>query len=157
MKKGGGGMGKKKAGSDKTTMLIWDYDIVEDEVSPDVLGDIQGLSHENAFDVISDSGARIKRDDLAFKFPRNFANNRSARNEWVEKKTDSDLFKKNMKNYLLDMQSVFDEIAATSTGFQLDEIELHLMVNGSGSIGLVGKVAAGMETGIKVRFKRKGS
>ena len=46
-------MGKKKAGSDKTTMLIWDYDIVEDEVSPDVLGDIQGLSHENAFDVLS--------------------------------------------------------------------------------------------------------
>jgi len=55
------------------------------------------------------------------------------------------------------LQSLFDDIASTSDDFELDEIELHLMVNGNGSVGIVAKAEAGMEAGIKVKFKRKTS
>jgi len=138
--------------SKDSTMLVWDYEYVENEEEHQAItGTRQGISGKNLDEVLSLEPSVYMQDDFSRKCI-------SRQKEFVQNRVDTSVIKKNLKAYLSELQGVFDEIAAgsdCSEGFAVDEIEVHLIVNGSGSVGLVGKIEAGMEAGIKVKFKYK--
>ncbi|MDT4875875.1 hypothetical protein FQZ97_1112770 [compost metagenome] len=67
---------------------------------------------------------------------------------------DVDTLSENLKAVLSRFQAVLDEQPVVKSGYCVDEIEVSLGVNGKGSIALIGKLEAGMQAGIKVKFKR---
>jgi len=68
---------------------------------------------------------------------------------------DMAVLSSNLKEVIIDFQALLDEQTKSRSGYFVDEIELSLGVNGKGSIGLIGKLAAGMQAGIKVKIKRE--
>ncbi|WP_223465688.1 hypothetical protein [Pseudomonas sp. GL-RE-26] len=67
---------------------------------------------------------------------------------------DLETLSENLKAVLSRFQKVLDEQPVAKSGYCVDEIEVSLGVNGKGSIALIGKLEAGMQAGIKVKFKR---
>lgn len=67
---------------------------------------------------------------------------------------DLETLSENLKAVLSRFQKVLDEQPVAKSGYYVDEIEVSLGVNGKGSIALIGKLEAGMQAGIKVKFKR---
>lgn len=131
------------------TMLIWDYEVDNDEQASHLKSAMARICPQEELKDISAANPFGHEPELIQV--RSFAPSKKL----TEKRVNSENLKKNLKEYLSDLQSLFDDIASTSDDFELDEIELHLMVNGNGSVGIVAKAEAGMEAGIKVKFKRK--
>ncbi|NPX94441.1 hypothetical protein DZ977_005965 [Pseudomonas aeruginosa] len=67
---------------------------------------------------------------------------------------DVETLSENLRAVLSKFQAVLDEQPVAQSGYCVDEIEVSLGVNGKGSIALIGKLEAGMQAGIKVKFKR---
>ena len=67
---------------------------------------------------------------------------------------DLETLSENLKTVLSKFQAMLDEQPEAKSGYCVDEIEVSLGVNGKGSIALIGKLEAGMQAGIKVKFKR---
>jgi len=130
------------------TMLIWDYEVDNDEQASRLKSAMARICPEELKDI---SAANPFGQEQQLIQVASFAPPKKL----TEKRVNAENLKKNLKDYLSDLQSLFDDIASTSDDFELDEIELHLMVNGNGSVGIVAKAEAGMEAGIKVKFKRK--
>lgn len=60
----------------------------------------------------------------------------------------------NLKQTLSDFQQLMEDLPKPASGYCIDEIELHLGINGNGGIALIGKLTVGMEAAIKVKIKR---
>ncbi|WP_130907549.1 hypothetical protein [Pseudomonas sp. Sample_16] len=67
---------------------------------------------------------------------------------------DLEILSENLKTVLSRFQAMLDEQPVAKSGYCVDEIEVSLGVNAKGSIALIGKLEAGMQAGIKVKFKR---
>jgi len=67
---------------------------------------------------------------------------------------DLETLSENLKAVLSRFQAVLDEQPVAKAGYCVDEIEVSLGVTAKGSIALIGKLEAGMQAGIKVKFKR---
>jgi len=60
----------------------------------------------------------------------------------------------NLKEFLTNFQKVLAEPPSIE-GYTLEEIELSLVVNATGGIELIGKASAGVQSGIKIKLKKK--
>jgi len=67
---------------------------------------------------------------------------------------DMTILSDNLKNVLSDFQNIVDETPQSSSGYNIDEIEISLGINAKGGITLIGKLEAGVQAGIKVKIKR---
>lgn len=66
-----------------------------------------------------------------------------------------DIISQNLQQFLHGFQSVVDAAAMEASSFQVEEIELNLVVNGKGGIELLGKLEGGAEASLKVKLRRK--
>ena len=69
-------------------------------------------------------------------------------------KVNTEIFAKNLSSFLSKVQMVLNSVSVETSAYAVEEVELHLMLNGSGGIELVGNLQAGVQSGIKVRLKR---
>jgi hypothetical protein len=67
---------------------------------------------------------------------------------------DMSVLANNLKNVLSDFQEIVDETPKSTSGYQIDEIEISLGVNAKGGFALIGKLEAGMSAGVKVKIKK---
>ncbi|HEX7318547.1 MAG TPA: hypothetical protein VF297_31860 [Pyrinomonadaceae bacterium] len=63
--------------------------------------------------------------------------------------------KKNLDAFLEQIGPLLESSREALKGYEIEEIELSLAVNGSGGIELVGKLEAGAQAGMKIKLKRK--
>jgi len=66
-----------------------------------------------------------------------------------------DVLSGNLQQFLRNFEVALDSTDLSTSRFQLDQIELNLVVNAEGSIELVGKVSSGVVASVKVTLKRK--
>lgn len=66
-----------------------------------------------------------------------------------------DTVARNLRDVVGKFDGMLTEIARTSSEFTLSEIEISLAVNAHGGIELIGKLEAGVEASIKVKFTRE--
>lgn len=69
-------------------------------------------------------------------------------------KVDMSVLANNLKNVLSDFQEIVDGTPESTSGYQIDEIEISLGVNAKGGFALIGKLEAGMSAGVKVKIKK---
>ncbi|MEW6199132.1 MAG: hypothetical protein AB1601_10800 [Planctomycetota bacterium] len=67
----------------------------------------------------------------------------------------SETIAKNLKRFLSSFQPILDAQDSTSTNFDIEEVEVHLTVNASGGVELVGKLETGAEASIKLTLRRR--
>jgi len=67
----------------------------------------------------------------------------------------ADVISSNIEKFLRTFEPVLERAASAASKFEIDEIELSLVVNGKGGVELLGKVEAGAQASIKVKLKRK--
>lgn len=67
----------------------------------------------------------------------------------------ADVISDNLAAFLKAFEPITTQAADATSAFEIDEIELSLVVNGKGGIELVGKLEAGAEASIKIKLKRK--
>jgi hypothetical protein len=67
----------------------------------------------------------------------------------------SETIAKNLRRFLTSFQPVLDAQDATSSSFEIEEVEVHLTVNASGGVELVGKLETGAEASIKLKLRRR--
>lgn len=67
---------------------------------------------------------------------------------------DISVLSENLLNTLGDFQQMIEKIPEAKASYRLDEIELNLGVSAKGGIALIGKLEAGVQAGIKIKFKR---
>ena len=61
---------------------------------------------------------------------------------------------KNLKEVILDFQTILEQIPKSPTGYYVDEFEISFGVNANGGIALLGSLEAGVQGSIKVKIKR---
>lgn len=66
-----------------------------------------------------------------------------------------DALRDNIRSFVSKFATLLDEGNLGDTNVVIDEIELSLAVTASGSIELLGKLAAGGQAGIRVKLKRQ--
>jgi hypothetical protein len=66
-----------------------------------------------------------------------------------------DAVRKNLSAFLEQIGPLLDPPREALKGYEIEEIELNIAVNGSGGIELVGKLEAGAQAGMKIKLKRK--
>jgi hypothetical protein len=66
-----------------------------------------------------------------------------------------DALRDNIRSFVSKFATLLDEGRLGNTNVVIEEIELSLAVTTSGSVELLGKLAAGGEAGIKVKLKRQ--
>lgn len=67
----------------------------------------------------------------------------------------ADVISNNLAAFLKAFEPITTTACDATSAFQVDEIELSLVVNGKGGIELVGKLEAGAEASIRIKLKRK--
>jgi hypothetical protein len=67
----------------------------------------------------------------------------------------NDTLAANLQGFLSRFEEVLAKQPESVGGFQLDEIELSLAVNGEGGVELIGKMTVGVDASIKLKLKRK--
>jgi len=63
--------------------------------------------------------------------------------------------RKNLDAFLEQIGALLESPREALKGYEIEEVELSLAVNGSGGIELVGKLEAGAQAGMKIKLKRK--
>ncbi len=61
----------------------------------------------------------------------------------------------NLKKLLASLDNIFDQSLAAAEEFDVDVVELHLNIDASGGVSLIGSVNVGVSSGIKLVLKRK--
>ena len=67
---------------------------------------------------------------------------------------DTEVLSKNLKEFLQNMQPVFDEVSSSPGNFRINEIELSLAISAEGGIKLIGEFSVGFQTGITLKLSR---
>lgn len=70
---------------------------------------------------------------------------------------EASVLSQNLKEFLAQFRSIFEDQEMSSSGYSIDEIELSLGVNAKGGVALLGKIEAGATASIKVKLKRERS
>jgi len=58
------------------------------------------------------------------------------------------------KDFMEQINIIFNSIPKNIGGLYMDEVELNLMMNAEGGFSLIGKATIGVETGITIKLKR---
>jgi len=69
----------------------------------------------------------------------------------------SDILADNLRQFLAQIERSIIDTPPRGSAFQVEQIELNIVVNANGGIELVGKAIAGAEASMKVVLKRKTS
>lgn len=67
----------------------------------------------------------------------------------------TEVVSENLAAFLKAFEPIATQAFVESSSFEIDEIELSLVVTGNGGIELLGKIEAGAEASIRIKLKRK--
>jgi len=67
---------------------------------------------------------------------------------------DSDALSKNLKEFLIGLQPVLDEVSLLPGNFRIHEMELNLAITAEGGIKLIGDFSAGIHSSITLKLTR---
>ncbi len=75
--------------------------------------------------------------------------------EMIYQAIDKDVLEQNLRECINNIGSVLNNVNKEMDNYNLDEVEVSLQIDATGSVNLIGGLSAGVTGGITLKFKRR--